>query len=310
MNKLAKKKLTNRDSTTTTIVTKYTYDAWGACTIIEDTSGCGISTINPYRYRSYYFDPEIGLYYLQSRYYNPVVGRFLNADESRFLGIDGGVLGYNLFSYCLNNIVMNKDPSGRWIVYSEIKRLLYTYIVLRFGVAFANYIYNSNTSRDIKSGYINGQGKGKVSKLRFGAFKMSYNGCEVIAVYNALRMKGKGIPISQIALEMEVNGSSLLYGIFGANPYFIGNYFGHHNIKYTRYTSESKMKNSIKNGIYIISFWNNQKITGGIHTVAFNYKNGLYTVYNDSDNNTKSKSYRSLTAIYSGGRFIVGYYLS
>ena len=65
-----------------------------------------------------------------------------------------------------------------------------------------------------------------------------------------------------------------------------------------------------KNGIYIISFWNNQKITGGIHTVAFNYKNGLYTVYNDSDNNTKSKSYRSLTAIYSGGRFIVGYYLS
>ena len=51
------------------IVAKYSYDAWGVCTVVSDTSECSIATINPYRYRGYYYDNEIGMYYLQSRYY-------------------------------------------------------------------------------------------------------------------------------------------------------------------------------------------------------------------------------------------------
>ena len=50
-------------------VAKYTYDAWGVCTISQDVSDCGIANVNPFRYRGYYYDSEIGLYYLQSRYY-------------------------------------------------------------------------------------------------------------------------------------------------------------------------------------------------------------------------------------------------
>ena len=64
----------------------------------------------PNRYRGYRYDSETGLYYLQSRYYNPEWGRFINADG--ILGQTGQLLGHNLFAYCGNNPVNRKDPSG------------------------------------------------------------------------------------------------------------------------------------------------------------------------------------------------------
>ena len=67
---------------------------------------------NPIRYRGYYYDVETGLYYLQSRYYDPQTGRFINADDTDYLGADGSFASYNLFAYCSNNPVMNVDPSG------------------------------------------------------------------------------------------------------------------------------------------------------------------------------------------------------
>ena len=86
-----------------------TYDAWGVCTIISDISDCGIAQINPYRYRSYYYDSEIGMYYLQSRYYDPAVGRIINADNF----FEKIILGKNLYLYCLNSPVRHFDPKGR-----------------------------------------------------------------------------------------------------------------------------------------------------------------------------------------------------
>ncbi len=65
---------------------------------------------NPFRYRSYYYDWETGWYYLNSRYYDPEVGRFINADS--IIGANGGIQGYNLFAYCNNNPVMYKDCYG------------------------------------------------------------------------------------------------------------------------------------------------------------------------------------------------------
>ena len=69
-----------------------------------------IGQYNPFRYRSYYYDTETGFYYLQSRYYDPTVGRFLNADG--IVGANGGIQGYNLFAYCNNNPIIYIDISG------------------------------------------------------------------------------------------------------------------------------------------------------------------------------------------------------
>ena len=101
--------ITNIDGDT---VARYAYDAWGVCTILEDTSPCSIAGINPYRYRGYYFDPEIGMYYLQSRYYDPAVGRFVNADEAVNIGASNGIQGFNLLTYAVNNPVSMIDDSG------------------------------------------------------------------------------------------------------------------------------------------------------------------------------------------------------
>jgi len=94
------------------VVAKYRYDAWGVCTVTEDTTEDKVASINPFRYRGYYYDAEIGLYYVSSRYYDPEIGRFLNADDFSKLSANGVVFDYNTFSYCKNNSVCNKDEYG------------------------------------------------------------------------------------------------------------------------------------------------------------------------------------------------------
>ena len=85
----------------------YTYDAWGMLL----TSSGDMAEANPIRYRGYYYDNETGLYYLQSRYYDPEVGRFINLDSFASTGL--GILGANMFVYCMNNAVFRIDKSGR-----------------------------------------------------------------------------------------------------------------------------------------------------------------------------------------------------
>ncbi|MBO7254124.1 MAG: hypothetical protein J6V36_02350, partial [Clostridia bacterium] len=97
------------------LVVRYTYDAWGNGTGITGTLASTIGEINPFRYRGYYFDSESGCYYLISRYYDPVTGRFVTPDAVDVLGIEQANLGqYNLFAYCLNDPVNRVDEDGNW----------------------------------------------------------------------------------------------------------------------------------------------------------------------------------------------------
>ena len=91
------------------VVASYSYDPWGK---IISSSGA-LAEVNPLRYRGYYYDSETGFYYVSSRYYDPEIGRWINADN-QIAGIGGEVLGYNLFAYCMNNPVNMSDPSGYW----------------------------------------------------------------------------------------------------------------------------------------------------------------------------------------------------
>ena len=92
------------------VVASYTYDPWGK--IISSTGT--LADINPLRYRGYYYDSETGFYYLQSRYYDPEIGRFINADS--YASTDAtGLLSTNMFAYCENDPVNGSDPNGEWI---------------------------------------------------------------------------------------------------------------------------------------------------------------------------------------------------
>jgi RHS repeat-associated protein len=86
------------------------YDSWGKLILIDGTLKDTVGVKNPYRYRGYRYDTETGLYYLQSRYYNPEWGRFINNDS--IAGSVGELLGHNIFAYCKNSPVNSSDPSG------------------------------------------------------------------------------------------------------------------------------------------------------------------------------------------------------
>ena len=90
----------------------YKYDAWGNCTESDIlTSGTNVyATSNPFRYRGYYYDTDLGMYYLQSRYYDPNTCRFINADG--YVSTGQGLTGYNMYAYCGNNPVIYVDGSG------------------------------------------------------------------------------------------------------------------------------------------------------------------------------------------------------
>ena len=99
-------------------VVEYKYDSWDK---ILSTTGSMASTLGanqPFRYRGYVYDTETGWYYLQSRYYDPSIGRFISADV--YLSTGQGVLGHNSYAYCLNNPVNMGDPTGTLSFWEKI----------------------------------------------------------------------------------------------------------------------------------------------------------------------------------------------
>ena len=120
------------------LICKYIYDAWGNHkTLILSNNGeyvdisstsdytninnnyIYIANLNPFRYRGYYFDTDTGLYYLNSRYYDPGLGRFINADSLDNIDTEN-LNGFNLYMYCADNPVNNVDPNGaawwHWLI--------------------------------------------------------------------------------------------------------------------------------------------------------------------------------------------------
>ena len=117
---LYRRDINNDGTRSATHIANYEYDPWGKILSIKNAAGQDISNypdnsanVNPLRYRGYYYDNESGFYYLQSRYYDPSIGRFINADTYTSTGQD--FLGYNMFTYCNNNPIIGADPNGEWL---------------------------------------------------------------------------------------------------------------------------------------------------------------------------------------------------
>ena len=109
------------DSANTEVV-KYTYDAWGKPLSVTGSLANTIGYYNPFRYRGYVYDVETGLYYLRSRYYNPNLCRFWNADA--MLGRAVLLLSYSAYTYCKNSPIVRFDESGYEDIYGSTAQLI------------------------------------------------------------------------------------------------------------------------------------------------------------------------------------------
>ena len=119
------------------VVVKYVYNAWGEHKVLnpdgtENTSASFIGNINPFRYRGYYYDSALKLYYLVTRYYDPFVGRFISQDSFEYADPDT-INGLNLYAYCNNNPVMATDEAGT--MPNWLKWLIGGVVILGLGVA-------------------------------------------------------------------------------------------------------------------------------------------------------------------------------
>ena len=132
------------------VVVKYNYDAWGRHNI-TDANGepimdaDHIAYLNPFRYRGYYYDTETRLYYLQTRYYDPEVGRFISQDDIDYAEPEV-INGINLYAYCGNNPVMNVDPTGTSF-------LLFIFGVLLAGAIIGGAVAGSEAAKNGATGW-------------------------------------------------------------------------------------------------------------------------------------------------------------
>ena len=134
------------DSNYNEIVT-YKYNSWGVIKNITDNSNINLGIINPFRYRSYYYDEETQLYYLNSRYYNPVIGRFINADS--YVSTGQSFIGNNMFNYCGNNPVNRLEITGN---FWELA-LICTAIGALYGIV-GQGAYNAVAGNNITDGWL------------------------------------------------------------------------------------------------------------------------------------------------------------
>ena len=156
------------------VVATYSYDAWGVCTVTSDTSAVGIATVNPFRYRGYYYDSEIGMYYLQSRYYDAASGRFINCDAVDCLINGGTAYKFNEFLYCENDPINDTDSSGlfSWKKFGEIiqkvasfSKGLLSFVLDMYGLSRKAYSKRTKYKQpDSLLSYVNGH-KSKIKKL-------------------------------------------------------------------------------------------------------------------------------------------------
>ena len=160
---------------------EYSYDSWGKCTIKRSVSG--IAEANAFRYRGYYFDSESGLYYLNSRYYDPIIGRFISPDSLDNLD-PSAIGGLNLYAYCGNNPIMYVDPEGKFLglaianlILGIITQLIVS-VVLYIGFAIAA-LFNKDIRDDMNAIHWNPFNTDEAAAL--GSKKVSfYKGMPII----------------------------------------------------------------------------------------------------------------------------------
>lgn len=176
--------------------------------------------------------------------------------------------------------------------------------------------YKTNSELENGMGYIYNQKT--CPQFSIGAAKMADVGCEIAAVYNAIKCRGTVVSCSDIIKVFERDGYLMTQGYLGSDPYAIGDYFdkniAYKTTEYTDYdTFNDYVMDNISNpssaNVYIVSFWNSNSIFDGLHTVCIYSCLGSLYVYNLYSNSTAPSVKSSLSEFVDSETFIVGYFV-
>lgn len=181
-----------------------------------------------------------------------------------------------------------------------------------FGGAFMleKINYSHNKSIDIKEGFVNGQGKGPAAALRYGFFPMSYNGCEIIAAYNFLKLENRNsFSLAELARDMYKDVWAFC-GLLGSNVYRAARFFKKHGIPIERTLSYDAFFNALDSSKHgILSFWNACTPFKGVHTVCIERIDGGYRIYNRANSKTEPCDYKTREEVVEKCRFMCGYFI-
>lgn len=156
-----------------------------------------------------------------------------------------------------------------------------------------NYIHNCTVDLENNT-VVNGQGCGKVAKMKYGFFNMSYNGCEMIAIHNSMVLLGRGSSLREVCREMYPKCQAL-HGLFGSNPVLLGSYYKVRHISCRQTYDYNDFFNSLSHAkVAVLSFWNPpRKPFSGIHTVTAQSVNGRIRIYNRYNNRDYPMDYEN-----------------
>lgn len=253
------------------IVVSYEYDVWGVPTVtlnndIENTLANIIETL-PLAYRGCCYDYDTGLYYVENRYYNPEIGRFINASGAEDNGLSETEPVDNLFTYWRNH------PSW-YIDYDANESYLANSI--------ANYLYNQQLTNDLSNYYettngfiFNQKDEIGIKNYRFGYNTIGPVGCGLVATYNALLLLGDKMEFYDVIREFETNGV-MLQGCCGTHPLAIVQFFTKRgydvNIAFNNFDDIADNENIVNIMYYKHSYWE--------HYVTIKYEDESFKGYN------------------------------
>lgn len=190
----------------------YTYNAWGE---LISSSGA-MAEINPLRYRGYYYDEDLGFYYLHNRYYDPVICRFISPDENLCTG--QGIVGNNMFAYCCNNPVSRVDSEGTFFntIFGTIVGGI-TAVVTRDKEAET---WQQALARGAATGFIAGAALDfSIATGGAGAILIATAGGFIAGAGDSLweqHNKGNGINVGKAILDGAIGaGMNTLFGAYG-----------------------------------------------------------------------------------------------
>ena len=191
------------------VVAKYNYDAWGKCTVTNAT-GYAVGDKNPFRYRGYYYDTETGLYYLNSRYYNPEFGRFISADGQLN---KTGLAETNLFAYCDNNPINRADQSGN--IWHIVVGAFVGGLIGGVMQAASNLIQGKSVTDGLVSSVLSGAASGALAATGAGLIAVIAGNAAISMAENAINqvIENKGFKNFDTA-DMLIDGA--IGGAFGA----------------------------------------------------------------------------------------------